>query len=168
MVSCYPIGQHRFRPFQTYAPNWIMLHLAILPDRCSVRQVHGHFLSFGWGNTDPENNDGLQSHSLVKSRAGPRPSSIFSSSWCSVHFCPLSYSPALPQDLHPVSIFGQLSPQFILCNPQLPTRPETWVRQTLQESLESIRMVRPLYVHTPSCRFVGSWMVISGGTLEAI
>lgn len=32
MVSCYHIGQHKFRAFQTYAADWVMIHLVVLPD----------------------------------------------------------------------------------------------------------------------------------------
>lgn len=86
-------------------------------------------------------------------RAHPAPSfpSHAAPSWAS-----LPCSPYLPQDLHPVSLFGRLSPQLIFCDPQSPTWPQTRVRQTLLERMERVCMGRTLCAHTSSCRFVGS------------
>lgn len=73
------------------------------------------------------------------------------------NFLPPALLPrCLPRPLPSVSTFGRLTPQLILCDPQITRWPETWVRQTLPELSEGICMVRPRYAHNSSCRFVGS------------
>lgn len=155
MVSYYHIGQHIFNPFQTYAPNWMMIHLIILPDKVSDKYtcIPCHLDE----ETLPQRIMMACSHTAwSRTEPAPGPAPSFPPHGAQSTSAPSPVAQTSPQDLHPVSIFGQLTPQLILCDPQLQTWPEPWLRQTLPEPLESVCMVRPLYAHTPKlqiCRF---------------
>lgn len=152
MVSYYHIGQHIFKPFQTYAPNWMMIHLIVLPDEVSDKYTG--IPCHSDEETLPQRIMMACSHTAW-SRAEPAPGPA------------PSFPPHGAQSTSAPSPIAQISPRtstqcpslasrLILCDPQLQTWPEPWLRQTLSEPLESVCMVRPLYAHTPKlqiCRF---------------